>query len=305
VFECGAQSPWIAHHLTETNTGLEVVVANARKVEIIARDTRKCDAHDAESLARLGRADIALLHPVKHRGLAAQEDLALVRMRDVIVRQRVGLVNCVRGLLKSTGQEVPAADPDAFARKCRLKLPENVIETVGPMLLVLEACAAQVKALERKIETIIAQRYPEAARLREVDGVGPITALTFVLTIDDAGRFKRTRDVGAFLGLVPRRDQSGMRDKALPISKCGDRYLRRLLVNCAQYLLGPFGKPCDLRQHGLDLIGRLGPNSRKRVAIAIARKLAVTLLSMLKTGSDWKACRKPTPPQPEETKEAA
>lgn len=147
VMECGAQSPWISHQLREAGMGLEVVVANARKVESIAKDVRKCDAHDAESLARLGRADVALLHPITHRGLEAQRDLALVRMRDGIVRQRVGLVNCVRGLLKSIGQPVPSADPASFARKCRDELPEEILSTVDPMLTVLETCAQQVRAL--------------------------------------------------------------------------------------------------------------------------------------------------------------
>lgn len=115
-----------------------------------------------------------------------------------------------------------------------------------------------------------AQKYPEAAQLQLVGGVGPITALTFVLTIDDAKRFAHTRDVGAFLGLVPRRDQSGMRDKALPISKCGDRFLRRLLVNCAQFILGPIGHESHLRTRGLVAKEQLAPQSRKRVVIDIA-----------------------------------
>jgi transposase len=159
------------------------------------------------------------------------------------------------------------------------------------MLSVLETCAAQVKVLEKQIEKVITERYPDAARLRQIDGVGPITALSFVLTVDDAKRFAHTRDVGAFLGLVPRRDQSGLRDKALPISKCGDRFLRRLLVNCAQYMLGPFGKESDLRTQGLSAMERLGPQSRKRVVVATARKLAVVMLSMLKSGEDWQPQR--------------
>ena len=140
---------------------------------------------------------------------------------------------------------------------------------------------------------VIAERYPEATRLKEVDGVGPITALTFVLTIDDVQRFAHTRDVGAFLGLVPRRDQSGMRDKALPISKCGDQFLRRLLVNCAQYIMGPFGKKSDLRTHGLAMLERLGEKSKKRAVVATARKLSVVLMSLLKSGASWQACRNP------------
>jgi transposase len=291
VLECGAQSSWISHHLKDTGCGMEVVVANARKVQLISQDTRKCDAHDAEHLARLGRADTSLLSPITHRGLDAQRHLSLVRMRDCIVRQRVALVNNARGLLKCVGEAVPGADPSNFARKCRDQLAADVLETVAPLLAVLDCCAEQIRLLERRIDKLIAKQYPEAARLMEINGVGPLTALTFVLTVDDAHRFARPRDIGGFLGLVPRRDQSGAKDKQLGITRQGDGFLRKLLVNCAQTILGPFGQDCDLRRWGLAKLEQRQGVARNQIVLAVSRKLAVLMLSVLKSGQAWRPLR--------------
>jgi transposase len=299
VLEAGAQSPWISHHLMNSGCGLEVVVANARKVELISKNTRKCDAHDAESLGRLGRADVHLLSPIQHRGQEAQRALASLRMRDSLVRQRKSQVNCVRGLLKSVGQEVPGADPATFAKKCRETLAGEPLHTVTPMLQVLDTMGQQIKALDKHVDTTIAEQYPDAARLMQINGVGPLTSLTFVLTVDDVGRFDRCRDIGAFLGLVPRRDQSGNTDRQLGITRQGNAFLRRLLVNCAQTILGPFGQDSDLRRQGLKKIEAFGEKQRNKAVLATARKLAVTMLSLLRSGKDWQALR--DAPEPSST----
>ena len=132
-------------------------------------------------------------------------------------------------------------------------------------------------ALILGLEQLSSEKYPETARLRAVGGVGPVTALAFVLTLEESSRFKKSRDVGPFLGLTPRRDQSGQTDKQLRITKAGDAYLRRLLVGCAHYILGPFGPDCDLRRFGLKLAARGGKNAKRRAVIAVARKLAVLM----------------------------
>jgi transposase len=120
--------------------------------------------------------------------------------------------------------------------------------------------------------------YPKTRLLRQVPGVGALTALAFVLTVEDPARFAGSRAaVGAYLGLVPGRDQSGESDPQRRISKRGDRMLRRLLVGSARYLLGPFGEDSDLRRHGEKLAARGGKSAKKRAVVAVARKLSVLL----------------------------
>ena len=125
--------------------------------------------------------------------------------------------------------------------------------------------------------TISKESYPETELLRQVEGIGPLTALTFVLTLEDPYRFEKSRSVGAYLGLVPASDQSGERDPQRRISKEGDEMLRRLLVGSAHYILGPFGSDSDLRRHGEKIASRGGKNAKKRAVVAVARKLSVLL----------------------------
>ena len=120
--------------------------------------------------------------------------------------------------------------------------------------------------------------------MRQVEGIGPLTALTFVLTLEDPHRFKKSRSVGAYLGLVPATDRSGERDPQKRISKEGDQMLRKLLVGSAHYVLGPFGSDSDLRRHGQKIASRGGKNAKKRAAVAVARKLTVLLHRLWVTG---------------------
>ena len=140
----------------------------------------------------------------------------------------------------------------------------------------------RIKVLERQISVLARTKYPATAWLEQIPGVGPITALYFVLKIEDPTRFPQVRDVGAFIGLCPRRDQSGENDPQLRISKGGDAYLRRLLVSAAQYILGPFAPASALRQYGLTLAAEGTSRAKKRAVVAVARKLAVLLLSLWK-----------------------
>ena len=152
----------------------------------------------------------------------------------------------------------------------------------------------QILSLDRSIEKLCQEKYPETRLLRNIRGIGPITALCFVLTIGEPDRFERARDVGAFLGLVPKRDQSGKSDKELRISKAGDKYLRSLLVGCAQYILGPFGEDCDLQRQGLKLAERGGRSAKKKAVVATARKLSVLMMSLWKSGSEYQPLRQTT-----------
>ena len=136
---------------------------------------------------------------------------------------------------------------------------------------------AQIKVLDKELELLAEDQYPVTQRLRDITGVGLLTSLAFVLTVEDPERFAKARDVGAYLGLVPKRDQSGTLDKELRISKAGNKYMRKLLVSAAQYIIGPFGEDCDLRAKGMHLLERGGQKVKKKAVIAVARSLAVTL----------------------------
>jgi transposase len=151
---------------------------------------------------------------------------------------------------------------------------------LGPILEQIGALTQRIRDYDRQLETISKERYPETELLRQVEGVGPLTALTLVLTLEDPYRFEKSRSVGAYLGLVPARDQSGDRDPQRRISKEGDELLRRLLVSGAHYILGPFGSDSDLRRHGQKIATRGAKNSKKRAVVAVARKLAVLLHSL-------------------------
>lgn len=287
VMETGTHSPWVSRLLEAL--GHTVHVANARKLRAISTSANKNDQEDARMLARLGRADPKLLSPVRHRSESAQRALVRMKVREALVRNRVSTMNSVRFLLKSLGLLVPrGTKATAFVRKFRTLANAADTALVEPLLQLLEAINAQIKQLDRELEALAAEHYTATRRLRQVPGVGPLTALGFVLTVEDPGRFPDTREVGAYLGLVPRRDQSGLTDKQLPITKRGNVQLRCLLVNCAHYILGPFGPPSHLRAAGERIAARGGKSAKKRAVIAVARKLAVTLLALWKSGAEYR-----------------
>lgn len=288
VMETGTHSPWVSRLLEAL--GHPVIVANARKLRAISQSITKSDEEDARLLARLGRADPQLLSPVKHRSESAQRALVQLKVREALVRSRVNQMNSVRFLVKSLGLTVArGVKATAFVRQFRARADAATCALVEPLLQTIDALNAQIKQLDARLEQMADEQYPVTQRLRQVDGVGPLTSLCFVLTVEDPGRFPHTRDVGAYLGLVPRRDQSGLTDKQLPITKAGNVQLRCLLVNCAHYILGPFGPPSHLREAGARIAARGGKSAKKRAVIAVARKLAVTLLALWKSGADYHA----------------
>ena len=287
VMEAGTHSPWVSRFLQEL--GLRVIVANPRKTRAIYQNERKSDRHDAMMLARLARMDPTLLHPVEHGSQEAQQDMLQLKLRDSLVRARVALINAVRFTLKSLGYPVSNPSSERFHKLVLSEVPESIGEMIAHNVAALAELTQRIKALDVSISRLAAERYPETIYLQQVSGVGPITSLYFVLKVGTPGRFQRTRDIGAFLGLCPRRDQSGETDKELRISKCGDQYLRCLLVNAAQYILGPFGTDSALREHGLRLAQEGTARAKKRAVVAVARKLAVLLLTLWKSREPYES----------------
>ncbi len=287
VMEAGTHSPWVSRFLQEL--GLRVIVANPRKTRAIYQNERKSDRHDAMMLARLARMDPTLLHPVEHGSQEAQQDMLQLKLRDSLVRARVALINAVRFTLKSLGYPVSNPSSERFHKLVLSEVPESIGEMIAHNVAAIAELTQRIKALDVSISRLAAERYPETIYLQQVSGVGPITSLYFVLKVGTPGRFQRTRDIGAFLGLCPRRDQSGETDKELRISKCGDQYLRCLLVNAAQYILGPFGTDSALREHGLRLAQEGTARAKKRAVVAVARKLAVLLLTLWKSREPYES----------------
>jgi transposase len=275
ALETGTHSPWVSRLLKQC--GHEVFVANSRKLRLIYENPNKDDRVDARYLARLARVEPTLLSPIQHRGATAQTDLAMLRSRDALVAARTQLINHVRGLVKSVGSRLSACSSRAFPKKANEQTPEPLRRGLSPVIEEIASLNDRIKALDRQLQLLCDQSYPETKLLRQVTGVGPITSLAFVLTLEDPQRFPDSRTVGAFLGLVPRRKQSGGSDPQMRITKAGDGGLRRLLVNAAHYILGPFGPDSDLRRFGHRLATRGGKNARKRAIVAVARKLAVLL----------------------------
>jgi transposase len=289
AFEVGAHSPWVSRLLADC--GHEVIAANPRQIRLIYGNHRKSDRADAEYLARLARLDPKLLAPVAHRGEQAQADLALLRSRDVLVRARADLVNHVRGAVKAVGCRVPKCSTPVFARRAEAHVPEPLQPALLPVLDTITQLSEQVREMDRWIEELAKTEYPETDVLRQVPGVGSLTALCYVLTLEDPARFPTSREVGAYVGLVPKRHSSGQRDPQLGITRAGDRMLRRLLVQAAHYTLGPFGPDSDLRRFGEKLAERGGKNAKKRAIVAVARKLAVLLHSLWSTGEVYEPLR--------------
>jgi len=289
VLEVGTHSPWVSRCVVRH--GHEAIVANPRRVRLIAENDSKSDGVDAELLARLGRVDASLLKPIVHRGVQAQRDRILIQTRDGFVRARTQLVNQVRGFAKALGTRMPASSTEAFPKRVRATTPTDLFPGLETLLDTIEQLTAAIRQMDREVARLCRERYPETQLLRQVPGVGPITALYYVLTIEDPSRFAKSRAVGAYVGLRPKRRDSGEQKPQLRITKAGDRLLRRLLVSAAHYILGPFGPDTDLRRAGLRMGGHGGSIARKRAIVAVARRLAVLLHRLWVTGEAYEPLR--------------
>jgi transposase len=289
AMEVGTQSGWVSRLLSRL--GFEVIVANARQVQLISASSRKNDRMDARLLARLARVDPQLLRPIRHRSEQGQADLMTIRVRATLMETRTKLVNAARGLAKTVGERLPACDADALDVKKMEGLPELLCDRLRPLLEEVESLTAQIKKLDTTIEQIARTSYPETELLRQVSGVGILIALTFVLTVGDRERFLKSRDVGCYLGLRPKQSESGQSQPELSITKEGDRYLRTLLVQGAHLIVNRRGPDTDLKRWGLKLASHGGKNAKKRAIVAVARKLAVLLHRLWVSGEVYEPLR--------------
>lgn len=281
AIEAGMHSPWVSRLLKRL--GHEVLVANPRKLRLIYENQRKSDRVDAEYLARVARLDPKLLCALEHRSESGQCHLAIIRARDTLVRSRGRMIQHVRSAIKAIGERVPSGTAEAFHKRAAECLPDGLREALLPLIEVIEQLTTRIREFDRKIEQLAEDRYPDTGALMQVCGVGSLTALAYILTLEDEQRFRHSRSVGAWLGLVPGQHDSGESQPQWHITKEGDPYLRRLLVGSAQYILGPFASDCDLRRHGLAIAARGGANAKKRAVVAVARKLAVLLHRLWRT----------------------
>ena len=293
VLECGTHSSWVSQLLE--SCGHEVIVASTR--ELFPKNRRKSDKLDAERLARKGRSDPQELQPIKHRSAKAQQELALIRARQTLVKVRSTLINHVRGSVKAQGSRIKSSAAESFTTKAAESLSEPLAVALKPILQSIDQVTRQIRQYDKRLKAAC-KRHPETERLSQVTGVGPVTSLTYALVIDDPKRFKKSRTVGAYLGLTPRLWESGDSQPQLRISKAGDALLRSLLVSCAHYILGHRGPDCDLRRHGEKLCARGGKNAKKRAVVAVARKLAVLLHRLWVSGAPYKALMRPSGDSP-------
>ncbi|MGA9668669.1 MAG: IS110 family transposase [Terracidiphilus sp.] len=287
ALECGTHSPWVSRLLTAL--GHQVIVANARQIPAITASKSKNDRNDAELLTRFAAHDPRLLSPVLHRSLERQQDLNLIQARATLVKARTMIVNALRGLVKSAGGRLPACSTESLPVRVRASIPSALTAVALPLLQQIALLNRQIGSMDRQIEKLAAT-YPEIGVLRTASGVGPLVAAAYVLTLDRPNA-AANRSAGAFLGLRPGQSQSGESDPQRRISKTGDSYLRSLLVQSAQYILGRFGPDSALRRWGLKLASTGGKRGKKRAIVAVARKLAVMLHSMWRSG----VCFQPFP----------
>jgi transposase len=275
ALETGTHSPWVSRLLTEL--GHEAIVAHARNVRLIGESRRKDDRLDAQALARLARIDPRLLSPIQHRSAQAQADLLLVRARYALVRTRTALICAARGLTKSFGERIRSRYIRGFKPAMGDTLSPQLRVALAPLLSALETITARIREYDAQIEKLAEESYPDVALLKQVKGVGTLIALTYILTLEDPRRFRKSRDAACYVGLQPGRRNSGQSEPQLHITREGDSYLRMVLVQGAQHILGPFGEDSDLRRWGLKLAERGGKSGKKRAIVAVARKLAVLL----------------------------
>jgi len=280
AIEVGTHSAWVSRLLR--SFGHELIVANPRQVKLITESSRKDDRLDAQTLARLARIDPQLLRPIQHRSEKAQTALMVIRVRAALIAVRTSLVNTARGLAKAVGERLPKCDADQMGVIQTESLPPKLRQILEPLL---------IKDSDREIEQIARKDYPETALLQQVGGVGPLIALTFVLTVEDKDRFQKSRDIGCYVGLRPRRSDSGQSQPQLRITNEGDPYLRTMLVQGAHYIISRRGPDTDLKRWGLHLAERGGKRAKKKAVVAVARKLGILLHRLWVTGEVYEPLR--------------
>ena len=295
VMETGTHSLWMSELIEKL--GFEVIVAHARDLALIYRSDKKNDQLDAEKLARLAQADRKLLHPVKHMTLERQTDLTVLKARDLVVRQRTQLINTIRGLLRAAGHKLIEEEYSTRTiKKCCSALPEYMRPAIMPLLQQICYLDLAIKEYDRLVRKLC-KKYPATKILQQITGVGEVTSLAFVLIVGDPHRFDNAARLCAYLGVVPKQDQSGDTDKQLGITKKGNKLGRKLLIQAAHYILGPFGPDSELRSYGFRIQARGGKIAKKKSYVAVARKLVTVMLALWKNPDieydpNFKATRK-------------
>lgn len=287
AIETGGETNWVRRQLTAL--GHQVTVANAKRLKVLTDTHSKDDRRDARLLAEIQLRWPRLLQPVQPRSLESERHRALLKLRQSVVETRVKLLNSARGVLKSFGIKPPRASAEAYVRKVRPLVPDELRPALEPLLDAIEAVGVQIRRYDRTVVELCEERYWRSTRrMRSIKGVGPLTALAFTLELDDeVGRLESSRAAGALVGLRPKRRDSGESEPDLAITKAGNRMLRTLLIQCAQYLLGR-GDDSALRRWGLGLAERSGTKrGKRRAVVATARKLAVLLHTLWRRDEDF------------------
>jgi transposase len=283
ALEAGGSSPWVSRLLG--SLGHEVVVCSPRRVRLIAESSLKNDKVDAEVLARLVRLDPEFLKPIKHRSEQAQRLRGNLKVRSAMVEARTKWINTIRGLLRSFGYNVSGKVAHTFVERVDLmKLPDDLRAVIAPLLEQLDLLTGEIERCNEHLEEMV-KELPEVEHLREIPGVGTVVATYFVLTIDDPGRFKNSRDVASFFGLRPSMRESASVSQFGRITKEGDPEMRRLLVQAAHALLRTRADS-QLKQWALALAERKG---KSKAVVALARKLAVLMHRLWVTGEVYQA----------------
>ena len=282
AMETGLCCRWIS--ALAKKHGCDVLVGNARKLAAIWQSKRKNDENDALLIARLARADRELFHPVELR----HEMVQIIELREVAVSQRTQAVNSVRGLCKALGVFIPKCDASCFHKVAKEAIPTGMAWKFRPMLRHLKEIAATVKRYDAMLEKYARVHFMEEVELLQtIPSVGPITSCAFVALIADPGRFGSARDAGAYFGLTPGQDQSSETDTPKRITRTGNTLMRRLLVTAANYVLRASSPDTALKRHGERICARGGKVARRKAKTAVARKLAVVMLAMLKSGKAY------------------
>jgi transposase len=283
AMEAGGTSPWVSRLLG--SLGHEVVVCSPRRVRLIAESKLKNDRVDAEVLARLVRLDPEFLKPIRHRSEEAQLLRGNLKVRSAMVEARTKWINTIRGLLRSFGYKVSGKAAHTFVERVdRMELPDDLRAVIGPLLEQLDLLTGEIERRNEHLEEMV-KDLPEVEHLREIPGVGPVVATYFVLTIDDPGRFRDSRDVASFFGLRPSMRESASVTHFGRITREGDPEMRRLLVQAAHACLLTKADS-ELKRWALALAERRG---KGKAVVALARKLAVLMHRLWVTGEVYQA----------------
>lgn len=275
---------WHVHDVL-TAAGHDVLVIDTTRVKRlgVGEHGRKTDRLDAEVFARaVEERRIPLAHVLSPHRRALREKL---NTRRALVESRASLVTMVRGMVRARAEKLPGCETDNFRRVCaRASLSEEARNAIAPLLAVLETVDTQLSAVESELEEL-ARKEPAIERMTTAPGVDLIVASVFTSVIDEAKRFSNAHQVESYLGLVPREDTTGGRDKQKlgSITKCGNAYARSTLVQAAWCILR--GKGDDpLRTWARQVERRRG----KRIAVvALARRLAGILWAMWRRGRPY------------------